>query len=106
MREFHISIPETLVTEILRHGTADVRQVILNTVQSVAKEYVTDIFRILYDHEYSPEVMKLIIVGGGGCLIQNFGEYDAERVTIIPDICATAKGYEYMAEIAMRKRGV
>ena len=33
---------------------------------------------------------------GGGCMIQNFGEYDKSRVTIVRDICATAKGYETM----------
>lgn len=41
--------------------------------------------------------MKLYVVGGGGCLIRNFADYDANRVIINEDICATAKGYEYMA---------
>lgn len=36
-------------------------------------------------------------IGGGGCLIKNFAEYDADRVVIIQDICATAKGYELLA---------
>ena len=59
---------------------------------------------ILYDHEYSPELMKLHIIGGGGCLIRNFAEVDSSRVKILSDICATAKGYEYMAEMVLRKR--
>ena len=42
--------------------------------------------------------MRLWIVGGGGCLIRNFGQYDSNRVTIIGDIHASAKGYEYLAE--------
>ena len=49
--------------------------------------------------------MKLHIVGGGGCLIKNFGEYDKSRVNICDDIHATAKGYEYLAELNMRKGG-
>lgn len=40
------------------------------------------------------------VVGGGGCMIQNFGEYGKSRVTIVQDICATVKGYEAMT---MRK---
>ncbi len=32
-------------------------------------------------------------------------EYDADRVTINEDICATAKGYEYLCEMALRKGG-
>ena len=30
---------------------------------------------------------------------------DADRVTINEDICATAKGYEYLCEMALRKGG-
>ena len=37
------------------------------------------------------------IVGGGGQLVKHFGSYDPEQVTIVDDICAAAKGYEYMA---------
>lgn len=105
MQEYHISIPEALVTEILRFGTADIRKDILQTVRSAAADYVEGIFRILRDHEYSPELMKLTFVGGGGCLVKNFGHYDPDRVSIVPDICAAAKGYEYLAEILLRKHG-
>ena len=46
--------------------------------------------------------MRLYILGGS-CLIRNFGVYDASRVTINDDICATAKGDEYLAELNARK---
>lgn len=48
--------------------------------------------------------MRLYIVGGGGCLIRNFGRYEENRVTIIDDICATAKGYEALALAALRRK--
>ena len=35
--------------------------------------------------------------------LMQFGVYDASRVTINDDICATAKGYEYLAELNARK---
>ena len=54
--------------------------------------------RRLREHEYNPELMKLYVAGGGNCLIKNFAEYDPARVTINDDICATAKGYELMAQ--------
>lgn len=44
-----------------------------------------------------PATTHLTIVGGGGQLIKHFGSYDPEQVTIVDDICAAAKGYEYMA---------
>ena len=30
-------------------------------------------------------------------MVKNFGEYDASRVMINDDICATAKGYELLS---------
>ena len=49
--------------------------------------------------------MRLYVVGGGGCMIQNFGEYDKGRVTIVRDICATAKGYEAMTVRKIQRNG-
>ena len=48
-------------------------------------------------------MMRLYITGGGGKLIENFGSYDKDRVTIIGDICASAKGYEYFAIAQLKK---
>ena len=104
MRTYHVAVPESIVTEVLRYGTADIRKDILETIRQTARGYVDEIFHILNDHEYSPELMKLHIIGGGGCLIRNFAKVDSSRVKILSDICATAKGYEYMAEMALRKR--
>jgi plasmid segregation protein ParM len=47
--------------------------------------------------------MRLYVVGGGGCIIRNFYEYDEKRVVFITDICAVAKGYEDIAFTALRK---
>ena len=60
----------------------------------------------LCEHKYNLELMKLYIVGGGGCLIRNFGEYDPNRVTINDDLRATAKGYEFLANLKLKKANV
>ena len=65
---------------------------------------MADIFATLRRYEYNPELMRLYIVGGGGCLVKNFGQYEASRVTILDDICATAKGYEYLAYASLRRK--
>ena len=96
---------ETVIDRVLRYGTAEISERYLTAIQATAREYVAGIFRRLREHEYDPELMKLYIVGGGGCLIKNFGEFDAGRVVINEDICATAKGYEYLAHLRARKGG-
>ena len=64
-----------------------------------------ELFATLRKYEYNPDLMHLYVVGGGGCLIRNFGTYDQSRVTIIDDICATAKGYESLAYMSLKRRG-
>ena len=105
MKIHHATLDDAAITDILRHGTAEIDGQYLETVLKTAREYTEGIFRRLREHEYDPKIMKLFVVGGGGCLIRNFGQYDRNRVFINDDICATAKGYEYMAERALRKTG-
>jgi len=106
MRLYHTEPPESTITRILRFGTADIDAAYLKTVTDTAREYVAGIFRRLREHGYDPRLMKLYVVGGGGCLIRNFAEYDEIRVTVNDDICATAKGYERMLELKLQRDGV
>lgn len=105
MRIHHAAIDDSVITRVLRFGTADIDENYLKTIIDTAKEYVEGIFRRLRDHEYDSKLMKLYVVGGGGCLIKNFGSYDGSRVTINDDICATAKGYERMLEMKLIRNG-
>ena len=103
MRKFGTAIDDDVIDDALRYGTADISEKYLTVIREVARQYVAGIMRRLREHEYNPELMKLYIVGGGGCLIRNFGEYDPNRVTINDDIRATAKGYEFLANLKLKK---
>ena len=105
MRLHHVIPDDVIITEILKKGTADIDKAYLETIVRTAKVYTAEIFHRLREHEYDPKLMKLHVVGGGGCLIRNFREYDRNRVVINDDICATAKGYEYMARVTLNRKG-
>ena len=60
------------------------------------------IFRRLREHGYDENTMTLYITGGGGCLVRNFSKVKGDRIKFVDDICAAAKGYEYMAELQLR----
>ena len=92
----HTTVDEAIINRVFRFGTADIKEDYLKTITDTATDYVEGIFQRLREHEYNPELMRLYVLGGGSCLIRNFGVYDASRVTINDDICATAKGYEYL----------
>ena len=97
LRKLNKTVDESIIESVLRHGTADVAESVLSVIRDTARHYVGEIMRRLREHGYDPELMRLYIMGGGSCLVKNFGEYNSERVTINGDICATAKGYELMA---------
>ena len=103
MRKFGTTIDDRIIESVLKNGTADIGEKYLNVIQETARKYVAGIMRRLREHEYNPELMKLYIVGGGGCLIRHFCEYDPNRVTINDDIRATAKGYEFLAGLRLKK---
>lgn len=95
MRAHHTTVDEAIINRVFRFGTADIKEDYLKTITDTATDYVEGIFQRLREHEYNPELMRLYVLGGGSCLIRNFGVYDASRVTINDDICATAKGYAF-----------
>lgn len=105
MRIHHAEPSEELITHILRTGSADIDEDYLKTIVETAREYVQSIFARLRKYGYDPKLMKLYVVGGGGCLIRNFSDYDTRRVIINEDICATAKGYERMLELKLLRNG-
>ena len=95
--KYHVNIDESIIEDVLRMGTADIADDWLNVIKDTAKDYVKKLFAVLRRYDYEPSLMRLYVVGGGGCLIRNFAEYDENRVTINSDIRATAKGYESWA---------
>ncbi len=103
MRKYHAELDDNLIHTVLRCGNADISLDYIFAIAGVAKEYTEGIFRRLRERGYDSNQMRLYVVGGGSCLVQNFGTYDKERVTIRSDVCAMAKGYEYMAELSRRK---
>ena len=105
MKQFGVSVDETVLERVIRHGTADISQRYLTAIRDTATEYAEGIFRRLREHEYDPELMRLYVVGGGSCILKNFSSYDKDRVIINDDICATARGYELLAEQKQSRKG-
>lgn len=97
------TVPDVTIEQVMREGTADIAPEYVQVIREAAADYAAEIMRKLREHEYDPKTMRLWIVGGGGCLIRNFGRYDPNRVTIIADIHASAKGYEYLAERRLQR---
>ena len=98
MDRYGLDMPETVIEQFLRTGTANIRKEYLDHLTAIVRGYVTGLFDSLRSHGYDARMMKLYVMGGGGCLMKHFGEYDHESVVFVDDLHASAKGYEYMAQ--------
>ena len=99
-------VDDYLIEHIIRTGSARINGEYLETLTKAAKTYTEGLFRRFREYGYNEKTMQLYVVGGGGCLIRNFGKYDLASVTINGDLHANAKGYEYLAYERLRKRGI
>ena len=102
LKQFGKIVDDTVIQQVLRYGSAEISERYLDVIRA----YVEGIFRKLREKEYDPELMRLYVVGGGGCLIENFADYDSDRVFIEKDICATARGFEMLSKRRLQKEGV
>ncbi len=101
MQKTQREITDFTIEEVLRTGTAEIPASDLKIIKAVATEYVRDIFRRLREHGYDENTMRLYITGGGSCLVKNFYKTNPDRTVFIEDICAAAKGYEYLAAMQL-----
>ena len=103
MNKLSVTVDETIIQSMIRYGKADIDSEYAEVLRQAISDYADGIFSLLRKYEYDPKMMRLYITGGGGKLIENFGTYEHDRVTIIGDICASAKGYEEFAIAQLRK---
>ena len=102
MQKTNRELNDAIIDEVLCTGTAEIGPADLKIIRTAATEYVNDIFRRLREHGYDEGTMKLYITGGGGCLVKHFRKCNPDRVIFVDDICAAAKGYEYLAEAQLK----
>lgn len=101
--KFGVRIDESIVERVFRYGTADIDEKYLTVIRDVSARYVEEIFAALRKYDYDPDLVRLHVVGGGSTLVKHFGKFDPSRVEINEDICAAAKGFEFLAWHKLRK---
>ena len=73
----------------------------------IAERYAGDILKRLIDYGYKENLVHLYVIGGGGCLLRHYSDITSKgNVTFIGDICANAKGYEYLAMQKQRRQAL
>ena len=98
-------ITELLIEPILRNGIQGRTDAMSVKVERIAKQYAENIKKRLIDYGYKEGLVHLYIIGGGGYLLRHYSDIESKgNVTFIEDICANAKGYEYLATQKQRRQ--
>lgn len=104
------SVPEIMIEPLLINGLkgrTDSTDSTAKTVSRIAEQYAEDILKRLTDYGYKENLVHLYVIGGGGCLLRHYSDIASKgNVTFIEDICANAKGYEYLAAQKQRRQAV
>lgn len=98
-------VDDSIIERIIRTGKARLDPDYLATLTKAAKKYTDELFRRFREYGYDEKSMTLYVLGGGSCLVRNFGTYNPDMVVLNGDINANAKGYEYLASVILRNHG-
>ena len=97
-------VSEDMIEPYLKNGCGDDNSQIASIIRRVAGNYADEVIKRINSNGYKRDLMKLYIIGGGGCIIKNFtGMANRHGVTFIEDICANAKGYAYLTRQKMQR---
>lgn len=94
------TVDERRIDQLIQSGCNENKLDQIATItKQVTKEYATEIIRRIKAYGYDESYMKLVIIGGGGCILKNFSDIETRGdVTINDDIHINAKGYEKFAK--------
>ena len=102
MNKFQNSIDESIVTNYLIGKSVTITKEYEEVMLHCIDEYIREVISVFRKYDYNPDLMKLYVVGGGAVVMKRFSQL-TDNVTYITDVCANAKGYEYMAKNVLRK---
>jgi plasmid segregation protein ParM len=93
--EVYETLPESCIIDYMINGNRETEP--QNEYEKIMQKHLTDycdmIFTRLKEFRINTGLSNLIFIGGGACVIKNFGNYGS-NVEFITDLKANAAGYE------------
>jgi len=97
------TVSELTIQAIMQNKPTKIKDDVKEMIEEGIRNYSAGVMTTLSER-YDLFNTPLILCGGGSCCIANYGKYDKEMTTIIPDIAINAKGYEYLAKKAIEQK--
>lgn len=92
------SVPESEILKVMLGRETRIQKEYKMAICEMLTEFMDMVERELMERDIDPSLVKIIYVGGGATIAKNFSRLYRENVAYDCDICANAKGYEFLAE--------
>ena len=94
----HTDVDEYVALEFIKTGQSSISEKYVDEMKRIVEIYCGKVLKLLARYGYNRDFMKLYICGGGARVMKRFCPAVAndERVIMLTNICATARGYELM----------
>lgn len=93
-----------IIEQVMRTGTYLGAESFLQVIRRELTIYTEYIYNLIRKHGYNLSLEKIIFIGGGASIMQNFGYNEDKDIICIPDIHANAKGYEDTMESILKAK--
>ncbi len=104
VRKFNEKIDEMDVQQYIITKRTNLGPEFRELMDEALTEFATRVFNSLREEGYSLKTTQFFFVGGGACVMKNFGGYEQSNIRYNLDVKANARGFERLAKIAMEAR--
>lgn len=98
------NIPENEILKVILKQSSSLPKSYIHHIRNGITEQIDALVLELEEREYDLTYTNVIYVGGGAVAVKNFTEHK-DNIAYDCDILANAKGYEFLADQMLRKRG-
>jgi len=102
VRQLNGEADESDIQHIMRYGSGDIDESYLKIIKAGIEDFAEKVYNSIREYGYNLQTTPIVFVGGGASVMKNFGNHNQKNITYITDVKANARGYEQLAQIAVK----
>ena len=103
VRKLNGEITESDIQYIMRTGESELPPEYTEIVVNGLKKFADTVYQVIREHKYNLQLTPITFVGGGATVMKLFSSNAGDNISYIEDVRANAKGYEFLAKVALMK---
>lgn len=103
VRKLNGEITESDIQYIMRTGESELPPEYTEIVVNGLKKFADTVYQVIREHKYNLQLTPITFVGGGATVMKLFSSNAGDNINYIEDVRANAKGYEFLAKVALMK---